>query len=437
MRLPLAPFCLCATARTTQPNYAVPSTTSEFEMPDYEGLHLMRESLGNIADERRNPALGRIGALGVAVLEALPGAIAILDRAGTILHVNSLWRQSAFAVGAPTEAGANYIDHCRRVTRTDADFNDARAGLESVLCGSALSFVQEIVDESATEQRWFELRARSLTVGEGGAVITLLDITERKRNELDNISRLDALARATRAVTIGALGGSLTHELNQPMTAILSNAQAAIRFLNSEPGGKDTVRQILHDIVADAYRAGEIIRRTRQLLKGSEPEGVPLDVNEIVQTALGIAADEALLRKVHTAFDAEPDLPLVHGDPIQLQQVVLNLVLNAFDAMENLPRERRSVKVRTRRSMDGGADIIVADSGPGIEKHLLAKIFGPFYTTKPTGMGMGLYVARAIVQSHGGTILATPNDGYGVALHVHLPLPSRTHTGTESGPAVS
>ncbi|MBX6365940.1 MAG: hypothetical protein IRZ00_19000 [Gemmatimonadetes bacterium] len=279
----------------------------------------------------------------------------------------------------------------------------------------------EYVRPGAPEPRWFALRVFPLSQPRRGAVVSQLDVTGRKRAELEAISRLQALAHANRAATIGALAGSLAHELNQPLTAILSNAQAGLRLLGGERPQTDVVHDILSDVATDAYRAGEIIRRTRHLLKQGEPERVLLDVAAVVSETLRTVSDEALLRKVRVAVEADPDVPPVEADPVQLQQVVLNLVLNGFDAMQAMPTEERRLAVRIARSADGGVEIAVADRGPGIEAQRLARIFEPFYTTKGSGMGMGLYVTRAIVEAHGGSIEAASDPGRGLQVRVRLP----------------
>jgi signal transduction histidine kinase len=233
--------------------------------------------------------------------------------------------------------------------------------------------------------------------------------------------RLDRLAHASRAFTIGALGGSVAHELSQPLAAILSNTQAALRLLSADPPQVDLVREILVDIASDDQRAAEIIRRMRRMLQQGEPERVALDVNDVVREAVRLLADEALLRKVRIAVEPQQPLPRIHGDPVQLQQVLLNLLMNAFDAMEAVAAEERRLLLRTSRCGRDLVEIVVADHGPGVERHKLERIFEPFYTTKRTGMGIGLYITRAIVQAHGGRIEAAANGDRGLQVRVALP----------------
>ncbi|HET9983678.1 MAG TPA: ATP-binding protein, partial [Longimicrobiales bacterium] len=378
-----------------------------------------------LARQRATRELAEGEALSSAVLDALPSEVAVLDEQGVIVRVNEAWRRG----GPPWEAGETrdpvgvaYLEACRLAAAAgDEEGVTVLAGLRAVLEGSAPVFTAEYVRGGAPEPHWFALRVHPLSRPRRGAVVSHLDITSRKRAEMEAINRLQALAHANRAATIGALAGSLAHELNQPLTAMLSNAQAGLRLLGGEQPQIDMVRDILSDVATDAYRAGEIIRRTRHLLKQGEPERVLLDVTDVVSETIRTVSDEALLRKVRVTVEAGPNVPPVEADPVQLQQVVLNLVLNGFDAMEEVPPEERSLSVRVSRSAEGGVEIAVRDRGPGVEPHRLPRIFDPFYTTKGSGMGMGLYVTRAIVDAHGGSITAASEPDRGLEVRVRLP----------------
>jgi signal transduction histidine kinase len=378
-----------------------------------------------LARQGATQALAESEALSSAVLDALPSEVAVLDEQGVIVRVNEAWRRG----GPPWETAASrdpvgmaYLEACRRAAESgDEEGATVLDGLRPVLEGSAPTFTAEYVRGGAPEPRWFALRVQALSRPLRGAVVSHLDITGRKRAELEAINRLQALAHANRAATIGALAGSLAHELNQPLTAMLSNAQAGLRLLVGGPPQIEMVRDILSDVATDAYRAGEIIRRTRHLLKQDEPERVLLDVADVVSETIRTVGDEALLRKVRVSVEAEPDVPQVEADPVQLQQVVLNLLLNGFDAMEPVAPEERVLSVRIAPSADGGVEIVVQDRGPGVEPQRLTRIFEPFYTTKGSGMGMGLYVTRAIVDAHGGTITAASEPGRGLEVRVRLP----------------
>jgi two-component system sensor kinase FixL len=228
---------------------------------------------------------------------------------------------------------------------------------------------------------------------------------QRLRQELAHIGRVSAM---------GELTASLAHELNQPLTAILNNAQVAQQLLGADVLDVVEMRAILDDIVADDARAAEVIRRVRLLLKKGDLEYVSLDLNEIVADVARLVTGDAAIRSVSIRLMAAPDLPRVRGDRVQLQQVLLNLVLNGLDAMEAPATRDRILSIRTFRDSEMSVGVAVQDSGPGIAAKDVDHIFAPLYTTKPEGIGMGLAIARTIVGAHGGRITAR-NDGDGGA----------------------
>jgi two-component system sensor kinase FixL len=237
--------------------------------------------------------------------------------------------------------------------------------------------------------------------------------TQRLRQELTHIGRVSAM---------GELNASLAHELNQPLTAILSNAQAAQTLLACDVVDLEAMREILADIVADDKRAAAVIRRLRSLLRKGDLEFVPLDVNEIVSEVGWLVKNDALTRNVSLRLDLAADLPGVLGDRVQLQQVVLNLVLNGLEALRPPWAGARTLVIRT--AMDGAATVTVAvqDSGTGIDEKDTDRIFQPFYTTKAEGLGMGLAIARTIVDAHGGRLAAANNEHGGATVHFTLPM---------------
>jgi signal transduction histidine kinase len=237
--------------------------------------------------------------------------------------------------------------------------------------------------------------------------------TQRLRQELTHIGRVSAM---------GELSASLAHELNQPLTAILSNAQAAQTLLACDVVDLEAMREILTDIVADDKRAAAVIRRLRSLLRKGDLEFVPLDVNEIVSEVGWLVKNDALTRNVCLRLDLAADLSGVLGDRVQLQQVVLNLVLNGLEALRPPWAGARTLVIRT--AMDGAATVTVAvqDSGPGIGEKDTDRIFQPFYTTKAEGLGMGLAIARTIVDAHGGRLAAANNEHGGATVRFTLPM---------------
>ena len=219
---------------------------------------------------------------------------------------------------------------------------------------------------------------------------------------------------------LGELSGSLAHELNQPLAAILSNAQAAQRFLARNPGDLSEVNAILQDIVDDDKRAGEVIRRLRALLRKEEIEHQPVDVNEIVLEVLRLMRSDLVNRNVSVSVQLAPALPAITGDRVQLQQVLLNLVINGCDALDTLHARDRRLALRTAL-VEGQIEVSVTDSGKGIAAEELERVFEPFVSTKPDGMGLGLAVCRTIVTAHAGRIWATRNADTGTTFRFTVP----------------
>jgi two-component system, LuxR family, sensor kinase FixL len=257
------------------------------------------------------------------------------------------------------------------------------------------------------------------------ASLTLAFIVDRTERYELNRNRRD-LAHLTRVFTIGQLTSSLAHELNQPLTAILSNVQAAQRFMASDPIDLDEVRDILNDIVQDDYRASEIIRRIRAVVKNGDLEVVSVDLAEVIHDVVVLMHSDAISRGLRVTLDLEPRLPPVQGDKVQLQQVVLNLLNNAFDAMEGVQPVDRVVDVKLKRQDNGMVGLAVVDRGHGLAPDRLDKIFKPFFTSKPQGLGLGLSISRSIVEMHRGQLWAENNINRGATFHVTLPVGNMT-----------
>jgi PAS domain S-box-containing protein len=273
--------------------------------------------------------------------------------------------------------------------------------------------------------RWVLMKGRTVHTTQGPGLRRMgvvLDITERKRIELELLRNREELAHVTRVSTVGELTASVAHELNQPLGAILSNAEAAEMFLAADPPALDEVREILADIRKDDQRASEVIRRTRGLLRKHELAPQSIEINEAVEEVLKLLNIDASTRKVAMKFERAADLPLVWCDPVHFQQVVLNLVMNSMEAMAGLPEEKRQVVVHTGPGDNGTVKIAVADSGPGIPVDRLPKLFEHFFTTKEGGMGMGLSIARTIVVAHHGQIWAENNPIAGATFYFTMPV---------------
>lgn len=247
------------------------------------------------------------------------------------------------------------------------------------------------------------------------------DVTHRKQVEAELLRQRAELAHVSRVSTLGELAASVAHELNQPLGAILANAEAAELFLEQEPPALHELRPILAAICKDDERAGEVIRRMRNLLRKRELERVPVDINSLVEDVLKLVSGDASLRGVSLSADLAPGLPKVYGDRVHLQQVLLNLLVNGMDAMAGQACERRRMWVRSQAGAENQIELAVIDSGQGVEPEKLKRLFEPFFTTKANGMGMGLSIARTIIEAHHGRIWAENNTTGGAAFRILLP----------------
>jgi C4-dicarboxylate-specific signal transduction histidine kinase len=248
-----------------------------------------------------------------------------------------------------------------------------------------------------------------------------IDMTARRRAEVEALQQRTELAHLSRVTMLGELSGSLAHELNQPLTAILSNAQAAQRFLEHEDVNLNELRDILGDIVNQDKRAGEVIHRLRLLLKKGKVEYQPLDVNDVVREVLKLVRNDLLNQRVTGQMELAPDLPAISGDRVQLQQVVLNLVMNGCDAIASGPAGDAKLIIRTGLINGEGIQVSVADHGVGLATDKLEKVFEPFFSSKPNGMGLGLSVCRTIITAHGGKLWAANNAERGATFHFTIP----------------
>lgn len=230
------------------------------------------------------------------------------------------------------------------------------------------------------------------------------------------------LAHVARVTTLGELAASIAHEVNQPLAAAVINGNACLEWLAAQPPNFDEAKKAIARLVKDAHRASDIIAQVRALTKGSTPEKMPLDINEIILATVTLIDGEIQQNQVSLQTQVSNDVPIVHGDRVQLQQVILNLVLNAIEAMNLVPTGPRSLTVSSAKSDSNGVLISVQDSGAGFAKENRDRLFNAFYTTKPGGMGMGLAISRSIVENHSGRIWATPNSPRGAVFQFTLPI---------------
>jgi len=302
----------------------------------------------------------------------------------------------------------------------DHDARAAREGIAAVLDGSRSEFHLEYRCVGNAEE-WFEMIVHPLRRWEGGAIITHLNITSRRQAEMQTQILSQELAHANRVAALGELTASFAHELNQPLTAILTNAQAAKRLVDKTRGPKG-IEPILSDIISDDLRAGKIIQSLRAMLKKGPARFRPIKVNKLIEDVMTLVHEDAVLRRVESSLLLDPSAPTVWGDRIQLQQVILNLVMNAFEAMDAADVTIRRLTIKTQIADKRSIVVLVRDSGPGVSPERLGRLFEPFFTTKAGGLGMGLVICRSIVQAHRGEITAINNAGGGASFRVVLPV---------------
>jgi C4-dicarboxylate-specific signal transduction histidine kinase len=234
------------------------------------------------------------------------------------------------------------------------------------------------------------------------------------------------LAHVNRVATIGQLTASIAHEVNQPIGALVTNAYAASRMLRAQPPDLDEVSDALGAIIKDGRRVSDVIQRIRALVKKAPAQVDLLDINEVIVETIALARSEILRNDVSLQTQLASDLPPVPGDRVQLQQVMMNLVMNAVEAMSSLAEGTRELQICTDKDGKDSVAITVTDSGPALKPESLNRFFEAFYSTKPTGMGIGLSICRSIIEAHEGRIWATANVPRGAALHITLPALGKT-----------
>jgi C4-dicarboxylate-specific signal transduction histidine kinase len=251
---------------------------------------------------------------------------------------------------------------------------------------------------------------------------TMHDVTDRRHAEDEARQLQDRLTHFSRLSTMGEMAAGLAHEINQPLSAIATYAQASQRFLKQPEPDIAEVVAALEQINTQALRAGEVIRRLRNFVKNREVKREAVDCGRLLDDLRTLAETDARLHNIRLRIDVDDALPTVYADPIQLQQVVLNLVRNAIDAMAEAPEDRREVVLMTRVSGEGEIEITVADHGSGLAPEATEHLFNPFFTTKSGGTGLGLAISKSIVRAHGGRLWHTPNEGSGARFHFTLPV---------------
>ena len=356
-----------------------------------------------------------------ALVENSTDFIAIASTEGEVMFVNPAGQRLVGLDGSEQAQKTNILDYLVEEDREKIGQEVIPAVLSDGHWEGELQFRHlKTGAEIPTLQHIFCIK--ELWTDQRLAIATICrDMTERKRsNQALEEAKAD-LAHMSRVTTVGELTASIAHEINQPLTAIVTNANACRRILAEESPDLQEVTEAVVDIAESGTRAAEIMSRVRALFKKTAPDKVPVNVNQIIQEVLDLTRGE--LEKHHVSVEAElqPTLPAILGDRVELQQVVLNLIMNGIESMGSIAPPARSLLIRSQDRESHGLLVTVQDSGPGLDPTTIPYIFDAFFTTKPGGMGIGLSISRSIIEAHGGQLWATPNRSQGAILQFSLP----------------
>jgi two-component system, LuxR family, sensor kinase FixL len=360
-----------------------------------------------------------------ALLASLHDHVAILDARGIVLEVNDSWRRFADTAKVDVfhrvRVGDDYLNACHAAAeRGDDTAARALAGIERVLHRESRRFEMEYDEELEGRKERYALSLGLLARPDGGVVVTRANVTARRQALMQIEEQRRELSHLARVAVLGQLSGALAHELNQPLTAISSNAEAARRLLKREPADLAEVDAILGDIATEDQRAAQVIRRLRALLKRGDTHLQPMDIRELVSEVLELAHAELITRRITATALVAPDLPAILGDRVQLQQVLLNLIINACEAMSSTAAPDRRLTLIANVDAAHNVHLSIRDCGTGIPSPLLERLFEPFVTTKSEGLGLGLSISRTIIAAHGGRLWAENNADRGATVHCLL-----------------
>ncbi len=383
------------------------------------------------------------------IFESTAVAIWEEDYSRLAAALDALSRQNVGDIEAYLAEHPEFLMRCIGLIRT-LDVNEAAtrlvdaqtkeqlmSSLPSVFLPQSLPMLRQLllavagrhdVFEGETQIRTFRGEKRSVLVAArfppgprrfDRVLVSVMDITERNKVQHALEQTRAELAHISRVTMLGELTASIAHEVNQPLTAVVSSGEAALRWLDRPVPDLDEVRANIEQIVTQGRRAGDVVRRLRALSKNSDPQRVSSDINEVVEEAVSLVERELRENGVSLRLELEPGLPEVSVDRVQLQQVIINLLINAMHAMATA--DVPEVCVTSHSASEGMVEISVSDCGIGLSDEAMARLFTAFYSTKPQGMGMGLSICRSIVETHGGRIRAQRNEGPGATFHLSLP----------------
>jgi PAS domain S-box-containing protein len=365
------------------------------------------------------------------VLESLKSAIALLDGEGRITTVNESWK-SLFPEGL---VGADYVAVLRETIDSGAErAAEVATGIQSVLEGRTASWEVEIPSRTSSGTRWYSVVVSPFRGARRGAVVSFSDIESRKHAEEEARQHRDELAHIARVETVGELTSSIAHEINQPLASIVTNANAGRRFLDREAPTAE-VREVLSEIAAQGKRASDIIRGLRDMVRKGHVHRDVLHPNDLIRAVAKLLDGEAVARRISVKLALTGGLPDVMGDRIQLQQVVLNLMKNAFDAVSHEAPDLREVKIRSWSDDRLTVETAFSDTGPPVPEETFEKMFARFYTTKARGLGIGLSLSRSIIEAHGGRLWAEASRERRVTFRVSLPAAGKAGDASRAGRA--
>jgi two-component system sensor kinase FixL len=355
-----------------------------------------------------------------AYLELNDSILMMLDAERRVLEINA---RGGEILGAPSAElhGRDWLSFMNGA----AEQERAKFLLAGALgTGGAREREFEALDANGQERRihWRCIARRSADGAPAGWLCAGTDVTARVRREAEVLVAQDRLTRVARFATMGEMAAGIAHELNQPLTAISVYARAAERYLDMREPDLGELREAVREIGAEGLRAGQIIHRLRQLVRGESTECKPVDLNTLIEELRVIMVADARVHDIRVRIDTTAGLPLVVGDPVQIQQVILNLVRNALEALAGMPRGAGQIDITTVLTIDGDVEIRVTDNGPGVAAEISGTLFEPFSTTKPTGTGLGLAISRTLVHAHKGTIGTRPVAPHGATFYVRLPV---------------
>ena len=380
-----------------------------------------------------------------SVVDALPGLVWTALPDGQVDFVNRQWREYT---------GLSLQDSCGEGWQMAIHQEELSQLLEGLR--SSVSFEAEVrIRRFDGEFRWFAVRANSIT-GESGAVAGYCglnwDIEDRKRREKKNVEdalrrsaaerrhseeALDKarseLAHVTRAMSLGALTASIAHEVNQPLSGIITNASTCMRMLDADPPNVDGARETARRTIRDGHRAADVITRLRALFSKKDGTSELVDLNQATREVIALSRRELERNRVILRTQLADNLPRVTGDRVQLQQVILNLLRNSSDAMSAVNDRPRELVFKTELEDGDRVRLSVRDTGKGFDQQTMDQLFHEFYTTKDGGMGMGLSVSRSIIENHQGRLWAMANDGPGVTFMFTIPRNIETHEVSPGG----